>query len=60
MIELAVTDDGIGLPENFDARRADTLGRKLISIYAQKLGGELIVGAGTKTVFQVWFPHNPS
>jgi two-component sensor histidine kinase len=58
-IELAVADDGIGLPENFDPMRADTLGMKLVSALAQQLGGELGIGNGTKTSFQITFPEDP-
>ncbi|MDP6173894.1 MAG: histidine kinase dimerization/phosphoacceptor domain -containing protein [Rhodospirillales bacterium] len=52
---LAVSDDGIGLPAHFDIEQENALGLKFVSVYAQKLGGELNVGDGAKTVFQVSF-----
>jgi PAS domain S-box-containing protein len=53
---LWVQDDGIGLPADFEARRAQSLGLQLVSDLARQLGGTLDIGAGTGAAFAVEFP----
>ena len=41
---LVVADTGVGLPPDFDARRAASLGLQLATDLARQLGGTLVVG----------------
>jgi len=39
-IELTVSDNGVGIPEDFDFRKADSLGLELVTMFAEhQLGG---------------------
>lgn len=38
---LAVSDDGVGLPEGFDAEKSGSLGFRVIRSLAAEIGGEL-------------------
>jgi PAS domain S-box-containing protein len=40
-VELAVTDDGVGMPEGLDPDKIDTLGLKLVSSLAGQLRGKM-------------------
>jgi two-component sensor histidine kinase len=40
---LVVADTGVGLPSDFDARRAASLGLQLATDLARQLGGTLVV-----------------
>ena len=40
-IELAVGDDGIGMPAGFEARKAESLGIKIIHILAKQIDAVL-------------------
>jgi PAS domain S-box-containing protein len=55
-VNLAVTDDGAGLPEDFEARRG--MGMNIMTYRARMLGGSLNVqrGAGGGTVVNLSFP----
>jgi len=46
--KLSVSDNGVGLPEDFETRRQSSLGLQLASGLASQLGGELSVGPGAK------------
>ena len=52
---LQVSDTGIGLPSDFEARRRLSLGMQLVSDLVRQLGAELEVGAGPAAVFTVSF-----
>lgn len=41
LAELSVCDDGVGLPQGFDAARSPSMGLKLVHALAQQLGGKL-------------------
>ena len=56
-LELAVADDGSGLPENFDLEQDTELGMKLVSAFAMKLAGVVKVDGEDKTRFSITFPH---
>jgi two-component system, sensor histidine kinase PdtaS len=54
---LAVSDDGVGLPDGFDPARCDSLGMQLIQTLAGQIGGEFTLtsdGAGAR--FELSFP----
>lgn len=52
-LRLRVSDDGVGLPADFAARRSASLGLQLVSDLARQLGGQLTVGEGPQAVFEV-------
>jgi two-component sensor histidine kinase len=52
---LSVSDNGVGLAHDFDARRATSLGLQLVSDLAQQLNGKLAVGPGPGAAFTVVF-----
>lgn len=57
--ELAVVDEGPGLPEGFDPKGRHGLGMKVISALVRQLQGELRIGAGPGgkgASLTVWFP----
>ncbi len=54
LIRLRVSDTGVGLPDDFDARRSTSLGLHLVSDLARQMGGQLDVGPGA--TFEVVFP----
>ena len=56
-IELAVTDDGVGMPENFDPHQSDTLGLQLVTGYAMKLGGKFFADGEGHLHTRVVFPE---
>ena len=55
--ELTVTDDGCGLPDDFDPRRSRGLGMRIVESGLRRLGGELSFGPGAEsgTIFTVRF-----
>lgn len=58
-LELAITDDGRGMPEGYDSSRSERLGMKILSGFASSLRGtvELRPGPrGTGTCVRVVFP----
>ncbi|AKB35657.1 sensory transduction histidine kinase [Methanosarcina siciliae C2J] len=52
---ITVSDDGIGLPENFSVESSDTLGLQLISILTDQLDGTLELKRDSGTEFVVRF-----
>ena len=54
-IELAVADDGVGLPAEFDYRQAKTLGLQLVTALVNQLGGTLELESDPGTRFRVSF-----
>jgi two-component sensor histidine kinase len=57
LLRLCVTDTGIGLPLDFEARRNHSLGLQLVSDLIGQLGGTLMIGpvGGPGAVFAVTF-----
>lgn len=59
-VEIEVSDNGVGLPGDFEARRHASLGMQLVGDLARQLLGELSVGggvgAGQGARFAVRFP----
>jgi PAS domain S-box-containing protein len=56
-VRITVSDDGIGMPADFDIGRSSSLGMKLIRTLVQhQLGGSLLISGGKGTVVVVEFP----
>jgi two-component sensor histidine kinase len=55
-LTLQVSDDGVGLPEHFDANQSASLGLTITRQLAGQLRGELRVERGARTCFRVTFP----
>jgi len=53
---LSVDDDGIGIPEEFDYERSNSLGIQLVYLLAGQLGGAVTVRRGEPTRFVIRFP----
>jgi len=58
-VRLAVTDTGLGLPEDLDLGKGNSPGLRLVSDLAHQLGGALVVGPAPDPVFTVIFPLTP-
>ena len=54
-VRLRVSDTGVGLPADFEAKRRDSLGLQLVSDLARQLRGTLEIGPGPAAVFTVTF-----
>ena len=52
---LRVSDNGIGLPPDFEQRKADSLGMQLVGDLALQLGGDLSIGPLPHAVFTLSF-----
>jgi two-component sensor histidine kinase len=55
MVELTVSDDGVGLPPDVDPRHSKTLGLDLVFTFAQQLGAEIEVSRDGGTRFTLVF-----
>jgi two-component sensor histidine kinase len=58
-VRLAVSDDGVGLPEDLEQRRGESLGLQIVSDLVRQLGGVLTIGPAPAPVFAVVFPLSP-
>ncbi len=55
-LELIVSDDGVGIPENMDIRNTESLGLHLVNILAEdQLKGELKLDRSKGTIFRISF-----
>ena len=57
-LRLRVSDDGVGLPPEFESRREHSLGLKLVSDLARQLGGTLVIDPAPS--FETTFPASPA
>ncbi|MCX9083140.1 MAG: PAS domain-containing protein [Candidatus Methanoperedens sp.] len=56
MIQLSISDDGIGIPKDLDIRNTESLGLRLVTSLAEnQLNGEIILKRDSGTEFQVNF-----
>ena len=55
---LEVSDDGVGLPEDFDQRQTNSLGMKLVYALTEQLGGTIILQNGRGTGYKITFPSD--
>jgi PAS domain S-box-containing protein len=53
---LRVSDNGVGLPADFEQRRGQSLGLQLATDLAGQIGGVLIIEPGPGATFSVTFP----
>ena len=59
-LEMRVSDDGVGMPPNFDFRDGDTLGLKIVNALAeQQLGGTIVLDCTKGTKFFIRFKELP-
>jgi len=54
-ISLSIKDNGIGIAENYDLEKTDTLGLRLVKMLAQQLEGELTLIRESGTQFVIIF-----
>ncbi len=54
---LTVADDGVGLPEGFDWKNAESLGLRLVISLVNQLDGTIEHGAGPGTTFIITIPR---
>jgi PAS domain S-box-containing protein len=54
-LRLAVTDDGVGLPDGFDLQASNSLGLRLVSTLSRQLDGDLEVHGRDGASFQLTF-----
>jgi PAS domain S-box-containing protein len=54
-VALRISDDGVGLPPDFEARRQGSLGLQLVADLSRQIGGALEIVRGAGTTFQVIF-----
>ena len=60
-VRLGVSDDGVGLPPNFDWRKSHSLGMDLVHSLSQQLKAKVDAEADTGTRFMIEFsPLNPA
>ena len=52
---LTVSDDGIGIPEDFNSEDSDSLGLQLVAILVDQLDGELELKRNNGTEFTILF-----
>jgi two-component sensor histidine kinase len=55
-LTLEVSDDGVGLPENFDPNQSGSLGLTITRRLASQLNGKLEITRAPRTTFRVTFP----
>ena len=54
---LRVSDNGVGLPPDFDLQHISSLGLKLVSDLSRQLGAQLSLGSGPGAVLEVLCPR---
>jgi PAS domain S-box-containing protein len=54
---LQISDDGIGLPDDFDPSKSSSMGMEIISILTQQLDGCLHIDGNDGAAFEIAFPR---
>jgi two-component sensor histidine kinase len=54
-IELIISDNGIGLPDNLDIAKNDSLGLKLVNSLTNQIDGEIKLDRGQGTTYRIIF-----
>ncbi|MEH1920340.1 PAS domain S-box protein [Nostoc sp.] len=57
-LTLIIRDDGVGLPENFDSKKAKTLGITLVQGLVKQLRGKLEIDSQQGTQFKITFANS--
>ncbi|MBZ8180359.1 sensor histidine kinase [Oscillatoria salina] len=55
-LDLEVSDNGIGLPADFDLEMSESLGLQLVTNLTNQLEGQIEINSQTGTVFKIIFP----
>ena len=55
-VELSVTDDGVGFPQEIDYRNPTSLGLRIVNILVQQIRGTLTLERKSGTSFSITFP----
>jgi two-component sensor histidine kinase len=58
MVQIVVTDDGVGIPEEFDIENASSLGLQLVQLLSEQISGKLTIHRSNPTSFSLIFPSN--
>ena len=53
---LNISDNGVGLPKNFDFKNTESLGLQLVNMLVQQLKGKISVDVSNGTTFKIIFP----
>lgn len=57
-LKFIVSDNGKGLPENFDCKNSNTLGLQLVCMLTEQIGGKLdVTSSNSGTAFSIIFPY---
>lgn len=59
-VELSVADNGVGIPEDVDARNTTSLGLQLVNILTGQLTATLEIRRGKGTTFSIVVPRLPA
>jgi PAS domain S-box-containing protein len=54
---LVVSDNGIGLPENFELQKTESLGLQIVQALTNQLQGEIEIERNNGTEFRITFPE---
>ncbi len=55
MLELKVCDNGLGLPEELDVEKTETLGLTIVKALVEQLDGEMVLDRSRGTCFRIRF-----
>ena len=56
LVQMCISDDGAGLPSEFDTKRGNTLGLQLVRTLTEQLGGQIEILRQPNTSFKITFP----
>jgi two-component sensor histidine kinase len=56
-LQLVVSDDGVGIPEDFDIDNATSLGLQLIQLLSEQISAELVIQRKNPTRFVLNIPQ---
>ena len=57
VVNLSVSDRGIGLPEGLDWTNSESMGLPIVDLLAKQIGGKLSVRSGPGAAFTIEFPN---